>query len=60
MFGFGFVLFAHFAAERADQQPGQGRLLAVAAGLITGPAIFVVGQLGDRLDLQFRCPTPLS
>jgi hypothetical protein len=44
IFGFAFALFAGIAATDARQQAGQGTLLVVAAGLLAGPAVFVVGQ----------------
>ncbi|MGA7317308.1 MAG: hypothetical protein WBX22_25425 [Silvibacterium sp.] len=45
MFGFGFALLTRVAAEGAGRQAGQWTLLTIAAGLLAGPAIFVVGQL---------------
>ena len=44
MFGFAFALFARIAATDAGQQAGQGTLFIVAAGLLAGPVVFVVGQ----------------
>ncbi|HKO11024.1 MAG TPA: hypothetical protein VJV22_03590 [Acidobacteriaceae bacterium] len=45
IFGFGFALFARIAVDGAGRQSGQGALLAIAAGLLVGPAVFVAGQL---------------
>jgi hypothetical protein len=45
IFGIGFALFAQVSAASPVHKPSQVALLTVAAGLIVGPAIFVVGQL---------------
>ena len=45
LFGFGFALLARVAAEGAGSQAGRGTLLAIAVGLLAGPAVFVVCQI---------------
>lgn len=58
VFGFGFLLLAHVAATGATRQPTQAILFTIAAGLIVGPALFVVGQLVFVIALIGRFALP--
>ncbi len=54
LFCFGYALLARIGAEGTAQQTGQGILFTVAAGMLVGPAVFVVGQFVFVISLIYR------
>lgn len=54
MFGFGYALLARIGAVGTAPQAGQGSLFTIAAGMLVGPVVFVVGQFIFVISLVQR------